>query len=49
LNRIYSFDNLTTNPLNFNPINCGLDRSWVLPKVASPIIAIVGPDDNPVM
>jgi len=45
-------DNITesrTSPLNFNPTNCNTTSSWVLPKVASPYIAIVGKDDNAVM
>jgi hypothetical protein len=25
-----------SSPLNFNPTNCNLTNSWVLPKVASP-------------
>ena len=37
------------SPLNFNPTNCNYTNSWVLPKIESPIIALVGPTNNPVM
>lgn len=39
----------STSPLNFNPSACTKESSWVLPKVASSIIAIVAPTSNPVM
>lgn len=41
--------NASTSPLMFNPPACMLNSSWVLPKVASSYIAIVGQDDNAVM
>jgi hypothetical protein len=31
-----------TSPLTFNPENCLIENSWVLPKVAASYIAIVG-------
>ena len=34
------------SPLTFNPDNCLLENSWVLPKVAASYIAIVGDLDN---
>lgn len=37
------------SPLEFNPVSCMLNNSWVLPRVASNIIALVGVTDNAVM
>ena len=36
-------------PQTFNPTNCILENSWVLPKVASPYIALVGVNDEQIM
>jgi hypothetical protein len=41
--------NDTASPLEFNPVSCMLNQSWVLPRVASSIIALVGVNDNAVM
>ena len=41
--------NSSTSPLMFNPPACSIENSWVLPKVASTYIAIVGKTDNAVM
>lgn len=30
------------SPMSFNPVNCMLNQSWVLPKIAASYIAIVG-------
>jgi hypothetical protein len=48
---LYPID-VTTNrssPLQFDPTNCNITNSWVLPKVASSYIAIIGQNDNAVM
>jgi hypothetical protein len=36
-------------PQFFNPENCLLENSWVLPKVASSYIALVGVSTEPIM
>jgi hypothetical protein len=37
------------SPLTFNPQNCKLENSWVLPKVAASQIAIVGDTSQGIM
>jgi hypothetical protein len=46
----FNAEDVSTSPLNFYPTNCMYNNSWVLPKVASPLVAIVGDlSANPVM
>jgi hypothetical protein len=45
----YQFAAEPTSPLTFNPANCMANSSFVIPHVASSIIAVVGADSYPVM